>query len=340
MPVRQQPQSGAYSTTNAGSSFELVRDDLARVETIIQDVRDVDSPKLREMLDLVLGAPGKRLRATVALLAGRFGSHHPAILSLLGAAIELLHTVSLLHDDVIDSAETRRGRLSANAKYHNAAAVVLGDYIFVAAADIIGNAAQLDRTNITVLRLLARAGKAIASGELAQDLRDEVSIDSIDDYLIRIERKTASLFSASAEAGAVVARAPERTRASLSEYGRNIGIAFQIVDDILDFSECPQRLGKPVAADLQDGLLTLPALLFIQQNGATNPVTTYLRNGRHPSDLAVAEKAIQRSGVISASYSIAREYRDAALAALALLPDIPARTALAQMAEYVVERTA
>ena len=322
------------------SFYEIVRCDLEQLERVIQQVKMVDSPKLQEMLEHVLGSPGKRLRSTVALLSGRFGDYRPRILALLGASIELLHTVTLLHDDVIDAAETRRGRLTANAKYHNAAAVVLGDYVFVAAADIVGRAAKLDRANLDVLRLLAQTGKTIAMGELAQDTRTAMTVCDTSEYFERIGRKTAALFAASAEVGAMVARAASKEKTALRDYGQQLGMAFQIVDDILDFTGDVLEMGKPITADLATGVLTLPALLFLQTEQPDNPLTAYLRNGRSEESLTAAVIAIKDSNAIEVSYDIARGYRDKAIAALSPLPDIPARHALAELADYAIERHA
>jgi geranylgeranyl pyrophosphate synthase len=340
MTVHAQALNGKRPPIRAPSFYSIVRADLDRVDAIVDEVKLVDSPKLREMLDHVLAPRGKRLRSTVALLAGRFGDYRPRILALLAASIELLHTVTLLHDDVIDSAETRRGTLTANARYHNAAAVVLGDYIFVAAADIIGSATKLDRGNIEILRLFARTGKTIAIGELAQDTRAEVSDGDVGEYFDRIGRKTATLFAASAEAGAMVARAAGKQKAALRDYGQHLGMVFQIVDDILDFSGDEHEMGKPIASDLADGVLTLPALLFMERKRTDNPVRQYLRNGRSDDGLARAILAIRQSDVLDESYDVARGFRDKAVSALAPLPGIAARTALADLANYALDRRA
>lgn len=340
MTVHARALNGKRPSACVPSFYSIVQADLDRVDAIVEEVKMVDSPKLQEMLDHVLAPRGKRLRSTVALLAGRFGNYRPRILALLAASIELLHTVTLLHDDVIDSAQTRRGKLTANARYHNAAAVVLGDYIFVAAADIIGSATKLDRANIEILRLFARTGKTIAIGELAQDTRPEVSAGDIPEYFDRVGRKTATLFAASAEAGAMVARAPGKDKAALRDYGQNLGMAFQIVDDILDFTGDETEMGKPIGSDLSEGVLTLPALLLMKRNPADNPVKKFLRSGHRDAELRQAIRAIRDSDILSESYDVARGYHDRAVAALERLPNIPARAALLELANNTLERRA
>jgi geranylgeranyl pyrophosphate synthase len=190
-------------TAPALSFAEPVQAELAEVEATLDGVRPKNFPWLEEMLDHVMGSRGKRLRPTIALLAGRFGTHQPAKLVPLAASIELLHTATLVHDDVIDSSDTRRGRETINAKYHNAAAVMLGDYMFAHAANLICRTESID-----VVKVFSRTLMAMASGELTQDMSAyEYSSDTMA-YFNRIAGKTASLYATSAEGGALVAGAP------------------------------------------------------------------------------------------------------------------------------------
>jgi geranylgeranyl pyrophosphate synthase len=325
-----------------GSVYQPVQEELARVEAAIHQITEADAPRLSEMLAHVLAPGGKRLRPTVALLAGHFGDYQPDRLVPLAASIELLHTVSLLHDDVIDGAEHRRGRPTANARYHNAAAVVVGDYIFVAAADLICGTANAETVNvevsIEVLRLFCRTGKALAIGELSQDTSAPDDAADINEYFQRIARKTASLFAACAEAGAMVAQAPPERIAALRDYGENLGMAFQIVDDILDIGGDADQLGKPVGSDLMQGVLTLPVLLLMRRNGQHDLVKRLLHNGRRQKMLAEVRSMIRDSDVLDQSYRVATDFRDRAVTALDPLPDIAAREALVGLANYVVER--
>lgn len=310
-----------------------VNEDLAEVEAALQEIKNVDSPRLRGMLEHVLAARGKRLRPTIVLLAGHFGDYRPERLVPLAAGIELAHTATLLHDDLIDGSQTRRGRATANARYDNAAAVVLGDYLFVRAGELVANA-----RSIKVARLFARAGMAVAIGELSQDMSTYECSGDVEDYFQRIARKTASVFAASAEAGALVAKGRPKWSATLRSYGENLGMAFQIVDDILDFNGDEAEMGKPVGSDLMQGVLTLPSLLLMKRNPKDNPVKKLFNGRRREEHLAEAALMIQNSDILEESYEVARGYRDRAVAALDRLPDIPARVTLIELADHVLER--
>ena len=309
-----------------------VQEDLALVEAVFQSLKQVDYPPLAEMLGLVLAGGGKLLRPALALLAGRFGRYDLELLVPLAASIELLHTASLVHDDVIDSASTRRGRPTANSVFPNATTVMLGDYMFAHAAD------QVARTgNIRVIRLFSHTLMVMAKGEIGQDLTAYDSRQTVRDYLQRIAGKTASLFATACEGGAVVAEAPEEWVEALRSYGHSLGMAFQIVDDILDFSGDEAEMGKPVGSDLMQGTLTLPALLLMDRYPKDNPVQRYFAR---PSKerLMQAVEMIRESDIGEESYGIARDLCRQAQEALAALPDAPARQTLLDLTDYILER--
>jgi len=287
---------------------------------------------VREMLEHILAGEGKRLRPTIALLAGRFGEHRPALLVPLAASIELLHTATLVHDDVIDASETRRGQATTNARYHNAAAVMLGDYMFAHAADLICRTESLD-----VVKLFSRTLMAMATGELTQDMSAfEYGQDTMH-YFRRIGGKTASLFATSAEGGALVAGAPGEWLEALRNYGESLGMAFQIVDDILDFEGTEAALGKPAGSDLMQGTLTLPALLLMERFPEDNPVQRYFaKPGKER--LAQAIDMIRDLGIAEESYEMARDFCARANDAISVLPDGPDRSTLAELTEYILER--
>lgn len=315
------------------SIYEPVQAELAQVEASLQAVASSDVPLLREMLTHVLSAGGKRLRPTIALLAGRFGEYRPELLVPLAASIELLHTATLVHDDVIDDSDTRRGQPTTNARHHNAAAVMLGDYMFAHAADLICRTESIE-----VVKLFSRTLMAMASGELSQDMSAYQYGQNTMDYFHRIAGKTASLFATSAEGGAMVAGAPREWAAALREYGENVGMAFQIVDDILDFEGNEAELGKPAGSDLMQGTLTLPALLLMERHPADNPVEKLFRNKHSREHLAEALAMIVNSDLLDESYTVARDFRDRALAALGPLAATPEHAALIEIADYVLSR--
>jgi geranylgeranyl pyrophosphate synthase len=288
------------------------------------------------MLEAVLGGGGKRVRPAIALLAGRFGDYRPELQVPLAASIELLHTATLVHDDVIDASPSRRGRPTANELFNNSAAVMLGDYMFAHAADLI---ARTDNT--AVVRLFARTIMAIAGGELHQDMSAyEYSADTMK-YFGRIEGKTASLFATSAEGGAMVARCTEAERQSLKAYGLNVGMAFQVVDDILDFAGDEAEMGKPIGSDLMQGTLTLPSLLLMERYPKDNPIKKAFRYRKPKTEhVAQAVQMVLNSDILEEVYGVARDFRGRALEALATLPAGAARSSLEDIAEYVLERRA
>lgn len=321
---------------NVTSIYEPVRADLEQVERTLDTIRQAEQfSEIRKMLEHVLGGGGKRLRPLVALLAGKFGDYRPEPLVFLAASIELLHTASLVHDDVIDRSSTRRGRPTANALFDNQAAVMLGDFMFAHAADLV---ARTDNTE--VVRVFSRTLMAMVSGELTQDLRAYDYSQDIVSYFERIAGKTASLFAASCEGGAMLAGAPREWVNALRDYGHDLGMAFQIVDDILDFSGDEKEMGKPIGSDLMQGTLTLPSLLLMERSPKSNPIKRLFRDRRCTKHLAEAILMVQNSDILEESYAVARDFAQSARAALEPLPDTPARHALSDITEYVLERRA
>ena len=321
----------------AASIYGPVQDDLRLVEDALERVKHVESfPMLAKMLAQVLDGGGKRLRPAIALLAGKFGAYDAELHVPLAASIELLHTATLVHDDVIDASMSRRGRETANAIFNNAASVMLGDFMFAHSADLI---ARTDNTK--VVRLFARTIMAIAGGELHQDMSAyEYGQDTMT-YFGRIEGKTASLFATSAEGGAMVARCTPDERESLRRYGLNVGMSFQIVDDILDFAGDEREMGKPIGSDLMQGTLTLPSLLLMERYPKDNPIKKAFRSRKPKTDLvAEAVYMVLNSDILNESYAVARDFRDRALAALSALPPNDARASLEDIAAYVLDRRA
>lgn len=312
---------------------EPVQAELAEVEVTLDAVRPADFPWLEEMLGQVMGAGGKRLRPIIALLAGQFGDYRADRLVPLAASIELLHTATLVHDDVIDASDTRRGRETVNARYHNAAAVMLGDYMFAHAANLI-----CKTESIEVVKLFSRTLMAMASGELTQDMSAyEYSQDTMS-YFHRIAGKTASLYATSAEGGALVAGTPGDWTEALRSYGENVGMAFQVTDDILDFTGDEAELGKPAGSDLMQGTLTLPSILLMERYPDGNPVKKLFENKNSREHLDEAIALIRSSDVLERSQAVAHDFRDRAVSCLDGLPEGPARAALVEVADYVLQR--
>jgi geranylgeranyl pyrophosphate synthase len=285
------------------------------------------------MLDLVLAGGGKLLRPALALISGRLGNYNLDLLVPLAASVELLHTASLVHDDVIDTADTRRGRPTANSVFPNSTSVMLGDYLFAHAAH------QISLTdNVRVIRLFSSTLMTMTKGEIRQDFTAYDSRQTIRDYLQRIGGKTASLFATACEGAGIVTNQAEPSVKALSDYGYNLGMAFQVVDDILDFTGDEERMGKPVGSDLMQGTLTLPSLLLMERHPDSNPIQEYFAQ---PTDqgLARAVEMVRASDILDESYRMAQNFCRDAHAALDTLPDGPDRQALADLSDYVMDRS-
>lgn len=316
------------------SLYGPVAADLSLVEAALTRVREVEYEPLRRMLDHILAGGGKRVRPALALLAGRFGTYELPKLVPLAASIELLHTATLVHDDVIDKSPLRRGQPTAHSLFGNAASVMVGDFMFAHAADLVAST-----DSVPVVRLFARTIMALATGELAQDVSAFDYRKTVQEYFTRIGGKTASLFAAATEGGALISGCPPRWIAALRDYGFNYGMAFQIVDDILDFTGSEAALGKPAGSDLLSGTLTLPSLLLMERAGATNPVRRFFMARRNREQrLAEVLEAVRASGVLDEAAAVARDFANRALSALEPLDAGAARAALADLAEFVLAR--
>ncbi len=244
-----------------------VQEDLARVEDSLKAVSAVGFDRLAELLGYSLERSGKRIRPALTLLCGRFYTYDLDRLLPMAVSVELMHTATLVHDDAVDKSAVRRGRPTVNKVWGEDKAVLLGDYLFARAGEFCA-----DTGNLRVIKLFSQTLGIISSGEIKQSF-DAFNLEQTrEDYLQRISSKTASLFSLATKSGAVLSRAPEMVVEALAEYGHNLGIAFQIVDDILDFVGTEEELGKPVGSDLAQGTLTLPAMLLLKYYPEDNPV--------------------------------------------------------------------
>ena len=323
--------------TSLSTLYEPVADDLALVEDTLSLVAQSDFLPLKAMLNQVLSRGGKRLRPAISLLCGAFGDYDADSQVPLAASIELLHTATLVHDDVIDSADTRRGHVTANATFGNPASVMLGDYMFAHAAELVARTGH-----IGVIRLFADTLMVMAKGELAQDVSAfDADSGTMRDYYRRIYGKTASLFATAGAGGAMMSNCDAQTIDSLREYGRSIGMAFQIVDDILDFCGTEEQLGKPVGGDLSAGTLTLPAIVLMEDDPIGNPVTRFLHaegDDQRSERLDVALDAARQPAVVDRCMETVCEWRDRGLTALNAAPRSGPRDELCAIAEFITQR--
>jgi geranylgeranyl pyrophosphate synthase len=311
-----------------------VQEDIALVEAQFDLIKQVELVPLAQMLDHVLGAGGKRIRPALALLGGTFGDYDLDRLVPLAASIELLHTATLVHDDVIDAAATRRGRPTANHLYDNAVSVMIGDFLFAHAAELVARIGS-----VRVVRLFAQTLMRMVTGEIDQDVGAFDASKRISDYLTRIGGKTASLFGTACEGGGITAGAAEPYVAALRDYGFYLGIAFQIVDDVLDFIGDEAVMGKPAGSDLMQGTLTLPSLLAMEEPSGRIAVTRLFGARRNKAQLLEHALDVIRGGdAIARAQSFAEEYAQRAIDAASLLPDTPGRRTLVELTHMVLTR--
>jgi geranylgeranyl pyrophosphate synthase len=318
--------------------YKLVEADLAKVNRRIDSVTDeVDSPHLSQMLKHTLGG-GKIIRPTLTLLSAKLYDYDPERLLPMAVAVELLHTATLVHDDAIDKSAVRRGKATVNAMWGEERAVLLGDYIFARAGEFAA-----DTGNLRVVKLFSQTLRIISGGEIVQ-INDAFDLEqSREHYLERIANKTASLFVLSTVTGAILSRAPEESITIMRDYGFNLGVAFQIVDDILDFVGTEKEMGKPIGSDLTQGTLTLPAMLLLDQYPADNPIKEIFGHPDMPEKQR-RDKVMRAIEMVSASsigkqcYQLASDYCDKACDGLDKLPASPSRQALQELAALVISR--
>ena len=320
--------------TQLSALYGPVAEDLILVEDLLESVKRVELAPMRLMLDHALAPRGKRLRPGLVLLAGTFGDYNLNRLVPLGTAIELLHTASLVHDDVVDGASSRRGRPTANAVFDNALTVLLGDFMFANAAEMVTRTGSLP-----VTRLFALALMKMTSGELDQDAAAFDVGRDVQQYLWRIGGKTAALFGHSTQGGALLAGCNESQVEALRSYGYNLGMAFQIVDDILDFTGDEEEMGKPAGGDLIEGTITLPALFYLDSAPRENPVRRFLSTeGERSAFLPDALAAVVESDAIGRAQGMAEEFGERALEGLSALEAGDARRTLEELSAYVLTR--
>ena len=317
---------------------------------IVADMADMDrliGQRLRSevalvntVADYIVGSGGKRLRPVLLLLFSRglgYGgrpAHAAAHHVLLAAVVEFIHTATLLHDDVVDESALRRGRQTANAAFGNAASVLVGDFLYSRAFQMM---VEVDRMRI--MQILADATNTIAEGEVLQLMNcNDPDVDEAR-YLQVIRYKTARLFEAAAQIGAVLNDAPPEVEAAAAEFGRRVGTAFQLIDDVLDYSGVTADIGKNVGDDLREGKPTLP-LIHVMRHGdpaEREMVRSAIERG-HTEQFDAIMTAIRSTGALDYARSRAREEAEAGLAALAVLPESEHRDTLRAIAEHSLDR--
>ncbi len=314
----------------------LVAEDLARVNRLVVARLESRVPLVAELARHLVAAGGKRIRPLLTLLAARLcgyaGDRHIG----LATCVEFIHTATLLHDDVVDGSDLRRGRASANAIWGNKAPVLVGDFLFSRAFQLMTADGSL-----RVLEILARASAVIAEGEVAQlETTGDLTTDEAR-YLAVIEAKTAALFEAACRVGAAVAGRPPAEEEALGRYGRHLGIAFQLVDDALDYAADPGRLGKGVGDDFREGKLTLPVILALARADGEERAfwqRTLEQLDQREGDLERACAILARHGTVGATLERARAYGEEARRALSVFPPSRFREALLGLVDFCIAR--
>jgi octaprenyl-diphosphate synthase len=317
---------------------QLLGSDLGRVNRLIVERMQSPIELIPQLAGHLVASGGKRLRPMLTLgcarLCGYAGSRHIA----LAAAVEFIHTATLLHDDVVDASDLRRGRDTANAVWGNKPAILVGDFLFSRSFELM-----VEDGSLHILQILSRASSIIAEGEVLQLMTQNNLRTTEASYLEVIRAKTAELFAAASRIGAVVAERPHEEEMSLDRFGRDLGIAFQLVDDLLDFSARQSELGKSIGDDFRDGKVTLPILLaFARGNEEEHKFwrRTLEDMDQCPADLEHATALVARHGALAETLARARGYAASAIDALSVFPDGPERRALIEAASFATERSA
>jgi octaprenyl-diphosphate synthase len=317
--------------------IELVADDLRRVNQVILDHMQSPVALIPQVAGHIISAGGKRLRPMLTLGAARLcgyrGERHVA----LAAAVEFIHTATLLHDDVVDASDLRRGLATANAVWGNKPSVLVGDFLFSRAFQLMVGDRSLE-----VLRILSNASAVIAEGEVLQLITANDLATTEAAYLEVVDAKTAALFAAACEIGAVIAERPAAEAEALRHYGRNLGLAFQLVDDMLDYSAEEAELGKSIGDDFRDGKMTLPIVLALERGSEAERVfwrRTLEDQEQSEGDLDQAIRLMRLHGTLEETALRARRFGEAAIESLRLFPDTTARRALVSVVEFCLRRS-
>ena len=337
------------------SIYAPIQAELLQVEGRLRGLRDTNTPHMEPLLEHVLASGGKKVRSAITLLAADFYPHEPENPITMAAAVELLHLATLIHDDTVDDSSLRRGKATVSSVWGKHVAVLFGDFLFATSATFVCNT-----RSVRVIRRFSETIMELASGELMEYFNTYDLQQARELYNDRIYRKTASLFSTAAETGAILGGAPEPQIQALREYGYNIGMAFQVVDDLLDVQGDAAEMGKPVGNDLLQGVLTLPTIMLVERY-PENPIRTLFaadssrqaevhNGGKVPlaslpspevkeNYVRQAIAMINNSTIVRDCYAVVREYCETASHALEILPQCPTRESLLTLSNYIWERT-
>ena len=314
----------------------LVADDMRQVNHVILDRMKSDVPLIPQLAGHLIAGGGKRMRPMLTLASARLLDYAGTRQHKLAAVVEFIHTATLLHDDVVDGSELRRGRRTANMIWGNPASVLVGDFLFSRSFELM-----VEDGSLKVLRILSNASATIAEGEVNQlTAQRQVGLGE-ERYLAIVAAKTAALFAAACRIAAVVAERDERIELALDAYGRNLGIAFQLIDDAIDYASDAATMGKGVGDDFRDGKVTLPVILaYARGSDADRAFWRDAIEGRRVSDddLAHATRLLEGTNAIADTVERARHYGRRAIDALGPFPGSTAKAAMVEAVEFAVAR--
>ena len=314
--------------------YAPIADDMKALDGVIRDRLYSDVVLIRQVAEYIIGSGGKRMRPAMVLFAAGAAGYQGKRHLELAAVIEFIHTATLLHDDVVDESDLRRGNKTANAMFGNAASVLVGDFLYTRAFQMM-----VGVENMRVMQVLADATNIIAEGEVLQLLNCHNADVEVDDYLQVIRFKTAKLFEAATRLGGILAGASPEVEEGLAAFGMHIGTAFQLIDDVLDYSGEEADTGKHIGDDLAEGKPTLP-LIHVMKHGSPEHaacVRNAIENGGR-DDFAVVLQAIRASGAIEATRKAAEAEAERALNALNVLPSSVFKTSLIELSKFAVAR--
>ncbi len=322
---------------NLKSLMDLVADGMEGINRIILDKAVSEVELIPQLAHHLIDSGGKRLRPMLTLAASKLCDYPGKGHIRVAAAVEFMHTATLLHDDVVDESGLRRGKKTARIIWGNQASVLVGDFLLGQAFRML-----VDVGSLPVLKILSNAAAIIAEGEVMQLAAANNTETTEDEYLAIINAKTAALFSAAAEVGAAIVNRPAPEQAALKSYGRNLGIAFQLVDDALDYSGDSAHLGKAVGDDFREGKITLPLILSFRRGSDGERQfwkKTIVEGDVEAGDLEYAVSLMKRHKAIEATFERARSFGAVARDALAIFPDRAEKSAMEQVIDFCVHRT-
>jgi len=312
--------------------YSFLNSDINIIEKKLEETIRTESLLLKHASMHTLQAGGKRIRPIFVLLAGKFGDYDINVLKNVAVALELIHMASLVHDDVIDDADFRRGQPTVKSKWDNKIAMYTGDFVFALALELMTNI-----KNPLAHKILADTMVEVTVGEIEQ-IKDKYRYDQkFRDYLRRIKRKTALLIASSCQLGAIAANVEEDLHKKLYKFGYYVGMSYQITDDILDFTATGEVLGKPAGSDLLHGNITAP-VFFAMEDHAVREKIQQVHQGTQPLDIQNIISLIKHSGAIERSIELSDRYLDKALAILNELPDSKAKKSLHDIAKNIGKR--